>query len=408
MPIQSILMTADTVGGVWTYALEISEALGEYNIHITLATMGAPVTPQQQETAAKIKNLDIIEGKNEQGDLFKLEWMESPWKDVQKAGEWLLDLEAKLKPDLVHLNGYTHGALPWKSPVLMVGHSCVLSWWEAVKGESAPGEWSHYREEVKRGLQAANQVIAPTQAMLDALEKHYGRLQHKMVIPNGCRVEAFDPNFPSSQGGIKGGSPEFIFTAGRVWDEAKNIVTLIAIAPSLLYPVYIAGDNKEPQKELETTPKLWDDPPLTPLTKGGRSAKVPLAPLIKGDLEKSHCLGRLSKEEMQEWYAKAAIYALPAKYEPFGLSVLEAALSGCALVLGDIPSLRENWESVAIFVQPDDHEGLKNAINDLCENPEKCKDLARKSRNRALEFTSQRMAEGYLDAYRSLISNSVA
>ncbi len=33
---------------------------------------------------------------------------------------------------------------------------------------------------------------------------------------------------------------------------------------------------------------------------------------------------------------------LPARYEPFGLSVLEAALSGCALVLGDIPSLRES------------------------------------------------------------------
>ena len=30
----------------------------------------------------------------------------------------------------------------------------------------------------------------------------------------------------------------------------------------------------------------------------------------------------------------ASVYVLPAKYEPFGLSVLEAALSGCALVLG--------------------------------------------------------------------------
>ena len=41
--------------------------------------------------------------------------------------------------------------------------------------------------------------------------------------------------------------------------------------------------------------------------------------------------------------ARASIYALPARYEPFGLSILEAALSGAALVLGDIPSLREVW-----------------------------------------------------------------
>lgn len=60
MPINSILMTADTVGGVWTYALELIQALEAYNIHVTLATMGAPVTPQQQEIVAEMSNLDII------------------------------------------------------------------------------------------------------------------------------------------------------------------------------------------------------------------------------------------------------------------------------------------------------------------------------------------------------------
>ena len=50
----------------------------------------------------------------------------------------------------------------------------------------------------------------------------------------------------------------------------------------------------------------------------------------------------LSGEDIRPWFARAGIYALPAVYEPFGLSVLEAALSGCALVLGDIPSLARN------------------------------------------------------------------
>ena len=63
-------------------------------------------------------------------------------------------------------------------------------------------------------------------------------------------------------------------------------------------------------------------------------------------------LGRLSAGELADWYARAAIYALPARYEPFGLSALEAALSGCALVLGDIPSLREIWGDAALFVPP--------------------------------------------------------
>lgn len=37
---QRILMTADTVGGVWTYALELAQALDSRGIQIALATMG--------------------------------------------------------------------------------------------------------------------------------------------------------------------------------------------------------------------------------------------------------------------------------------------------------------------------------------------------------------------------------
>jgi glycogen(starch) synthase len=130
-------MTADTMGGVWTYALELIKSLAVYNVSVTLATMGAPVTPQQAKNAANIDNLNLREGAE-----FKLEWMENPWQDVRNAGEWLLDLEASVQPDLIHLNGYSHGSLPWQHPVLVIGHSCVLSWWQAVKQEDAPAHWN--------------------------------------------------------------------------------------------------------------------------------------------------------------------------------------------------------------------------------------------------------------------------
>ncbi len=84
------------------------------------------------------------------------------WADVARAGDWLLELEARFAPDIIHLNGYAHGALPWHAPTLVVAHSCVLSWWEAVKGEPAPAEWETYREHVTLGLQSADCVIAPT------------------------------------------------------------------------------------------------------------------------------------------------------------------------------------------------------------------------------------------------------
>ena len=167
----NLLMTADTVGGVWTYALDLARALEPHGVQTTLATMGAPLSPAQREAADSIQTLTLFES------AYALEWTPDPWDDVARAGAWLLDLEARVKPDLVHLSGYAHGALPWSAPVLVVGHSCVLSWWEAVKGEAAPPERTRYRNEVRRGLHAADLVVAPTAAMLSALERHYGSLK---------------------------------------------------------------------------------------------------------------------------------------------------------------------------------------------------------------------------------------
>src|SRR4051812_42583708 len=158
-----LLLTADTVGGVWTYALELARALAPHGIEIALATMGALLSPEQHAEAASLSNLLVFESR------FKLEWMEDPWADVEEAGEWLLQLERCIRPDIVHLNGYAHGALPFRAPVLVVGHSCVLSWWQAVKGEPAPSHWNCYRNEVTRGLRAADLVLAPTEAMLGQL-----------------------------------------------------------------------------------------------------------------------------------------------------------------------------------------------------------------------------------------------
>jgi len=44
-----ILMTADTLGGVWTYALQLTHALAALEIEVILATMGAPLNDEQRE-----------------------------------------------------------------------------------------------------------------------------------------------------------------------------------------------------------------------------------------------------------------------------------------------------------------------------------------------------------------------
>src|SRR5690606_19394391 len=114
-------------------------------------------------------------------------------------------------------------------------------------------------------------------------------------------------------------------------------------------------------------------------------------------------LGRLDTNQLADRYSRSAIYALPARYEPFGLSVLEAALSGCVLVLGDIDSLREIWRDAACYVPPHDHRALADTINTLIRSETQRVELVQRSYRRARELTAAQMAHGYLSCYRSLM-----
>lgn len=345
-------MTADAVGGVWTYAAELSRALERHSVEIVLAVMGEPAPPPERPP-----NVIALYHRP-----FKLEWMDEPWDDVRRAGEWLLELEERFEPAVIHLNGYVHAALPWRAPVLAVGHSCVLSWWEAVRGDAPPPVWNKYRASVAAGLAAARVVIAPSRSMLEALRRHYG-LRGGAVIPNAVerRVATGGPGLPD----------QFVFSAGRFWDEAKNVRALVEIAPRLRWPVYVAGDG------------------------------VPHGECV-------HALGRLAPGEMAWCYARAPIYALPALYEPFGLSVLEAALSGCALVLGDIPSLREHWDGAAVFVPPRDTAWLETALSRLISDARYRAAMQRAARERSHRFSPARMAHAYLAAYAGTASAEAA
>jgi glycogen synthase len=354
-----VLMTADTVGGVWSYALELARGLELWDVQVALATMGRRLSREQRKEVRKLRNTVVSES------AYKLEWMEKPRADVERAGEWLLQLEQEARPEVVHLNNYVHAALPFGAPKLVAGHSCVLSWWEAVRGRRAPADWKWYRVEVTRGLGAADLVVAPTQDMLDRLRKHYGPLPKSGVIPNGRDGGFYVPL----------DKEYFVLGAGRLWDEAKNVAELAEIAPGISWPVYMAGETKQPD----------------------RGSVAPRGIVL---------LGQLPSGLLSSWYGRAAIYALPARYEPFGLSVLEAGLSGCALVLGDIPSLREIWEGAAVFVAPGNKAALGAAIQDLIGDRTKRQAFGRRARARGLQFGPQRMAVRYASAYSDLLRRS--
>src|SRR3954469_16387909 len=193
-----VLMTTDTVGGVWTYAIELAQSLGDAGVEGMLVTMGEVPSMAQRKEAQEVRRLELYESS------YRLPWMEHPWDDVRAAGDWLLDLSAQLAPDVIPLNEPVYAALDWNAPVIAVGHSCVLSWWQAVWNMPAPESWRRYQTAMSRGLTQADEVVAPSAWMLQQLRRYYG-VQRGRVIPNG---RAVDGSGPESKRAI-------VFAAGR-------------------------------------------------------------------------------------------------------------------------------------------------------------------------------------------------
>jgi len=300
---------------------------------------------------------------------------------VARAGEWLLSLERQFAPDVVHLNQFAFGALPFAAPRLLVAHSCVVSWWQAVHGVDPPEPpWRRYRAVLRRGLAGATRVAAPTRAMLMSLVRNHGHDGTGLVLPNGRDPALYPP----------GRKTALVLSAGRLWDEAKNLPALERIAAELPWPVEVAGATRQPGTFATASEALRE--PGAGEKQGRRALQM---------------LGELPADRLAARLAAASIYVHPARYEPFGLAPLEAALAGCALVLGDLPSLREIWGEAAVYAPPDDHRALRDALLGLIADGGRREAMARRARAVALQHTGAAMAGGYVAAYRLLVGTKL-
>jgi glycosyltransferase involved in cell wall biosynthesis len=97
------------------------------------------------------------------------------------------------------------------------------------------------------------------------------------------------------------------------------------------------------------------------------------------------------------------VFVSVARYEPFGLAVLEAAQAGLPLILSDIPTFRELWDGAAVFVAPDDDAGIADAIERVLADPAESARLAAAARRRAERYTVETMTAGVLGVYERIL-----
>ncbi len=349
-----ILMTADAVGGVWTYALDLGAALARRGSRVTLAVLGpAPSDAQRADAAARDLALHDLG--------HPPDWLAADAAAVRAGADALADLARRDGADLVHLNHPALGAdAAFPCPTLVVTHSCLATWWKAVRGDEPLPEDFRWRSALhEAGLAAADAVAAPSAAFAEATRRVYGFGVPPLVVPNGRDAPPPSAEVPPAAS---------VLTAGRLWDEGKNLAVLDRAAARLPVAVEAAG-------------------PLV----GPNGARIALHHTVP--------LGNLDAAAMRAKLGTRPIFASTALYEPFGLSVLEAAQAGCALILSDIPTFRDLWGDAALFVAPHDDRALAAAVLRLLGDRADRHERAALSKARAARFTVAAMAEATLKAH---------
>lgn len=347
-----ILISTSSSGSSYIFSIDLAKSLQNLGVEIFLAITGIPLNDRQKKELAPFNH--AYAG-------YKQQWMENPWSNLLEAGQWLMKIKKQFKPDVVHLNSMTFGTLPWNVPVVSVIHSCMLERSKALHNNQPPRQWKKYKQMARASLRASDAVVAPGQSTLSAAAAIYGPFKSSRTIPQGRCAYTF-------RSGVK---KSYIFSNGKLNDDAHNLKLLLEAAPEIDYPIYIADSQGHMNNK-----NLPENVFLT---------------------------GPLYGKKLRDWMSSASIYVLPAKYEPFGYSLVDAALSKCALIGGNITSFRENWGKAMHYVENKDE--LVKTVNRLMENKDDLYLCGQQAYETALEnFTLIKMARHYYQLYRQILT----
>jgi glycosyltransferase involved in cell wall biosynthesis len=207
-------------------------------------------------------------------------------------------------------------------------------------------------------LSRLDALVTPTRTLHDRALQH-GTPRSSAVIPLGRSQAIF----------AKRTKEPMILTSGDYDDANGNVAAVARVATRISWPVFILGAA----------------PPA-----GGVS------------LANSHFLGIMTASDSAAILSRASVFAQPARSVVNSYDIIDAATCGCALVLGDVAELREQWDGAATFVDPDDEDQLRSTLIWLMSDTTARNDLASRAQHRVVSFTAEQMASAYLALYVDL------
>jgi mannosylfructose-phosphate synthase len=374
-----VLGATDT-GGQVMYVLQLSRALAGLGVSVDIFTRRFGAADETEPVGQRVRLVRIPCGGTEfirKEDLFPHldEFVDNMERHVA---------ERNLRYDLIHAHYWDAGyaamklAERLKLPFIYTAHS--LGAWKREQMGGDPEEMErvfkfsrriHWENEIFR------RATAQTVTTIDGMEPYkrlYGfESENVVVIPPGVDVRRFRPEPPAASANVT--TPEnYIFALSRI-DSNKGLDYLIRAFEHVSHASdvqLVIGGGSINARPHETVVRSNLLNLVDSLRLGGRV-------MFAGYIPDAH---------LDTFYRNARVFVLPSKYEPFGMTVLEAMACGTPVVATGHGGLRHELtdRKDSLLVDPSDPLALSSAILEILSDDA----LARRLRDAALKLVKER------------------
>lgn len=274
---------------------------------------------------------------------------------------WPAMAAARERVDLVH---YLHAA----GPTFLPNHPVVVNLLDAIRWVvpgyrlPCPYDWLE-----RRAVRRADLILTLSESARTDIERVLGlpRTKIRVTYLGGPPLDAD----PSSK------EPYFLFVGGT--EKRKNLVAVLEAFQSIEdFELRVVGRHEA-------------------------------SPVHDARREQSgvRWLGFVSEQELVDLYRHATALVFPSRYEGFGLPVLEAMARRTPVIASTSSSIPEVARDAAILVDPDDVEGLRDAMRRVAAEPALRAELVERGAEVVSGFSWDETARATVAAYEELLAS---
>ncbi len=391
-------------GGQVVYVLELSKALTTHGMKVDIYTRWFDKAKKQIAAIPDCPEARII--RIHSGD-WKFKRKEDIYEVLPELKKNMINFIKQKKHNYDVFHGhYVDGGITaidvaqyFNKPSFFTAHS--IGAWKKERMGGNPDDmeklyhFKHRIEEEKRIFRSVIAQSATTTIQKKLIIKYYNFEGNNIeVIPPGVNIHIFKPLAKTEKETKLDIPKNFIFTISRIDANKGHDYLLYAfdIVRKTVPDVHLViggGSPKPKQVELKVKAKM---------------RRI----IAECNMEERvHIIGYVPDELMAPYYRQAKIFVLPSKFEPFGMTALEARACGTPVIASNLGGIKENFTSRkdGILVDPSNREKLANAMTDLLENKTFATKIAAQGYENVIEkFSWEAIAKRTLRFYEKYLS----